>query len=286
MKPFSNNQLRDYSSLFLRNEAKAWFKKDFKSITCKIDRYDQDWRLKKDCTYIGYLKHVYRVLEQNYANEYILKNTFLNECLIGEIASHDANVFSEFRIGDAVADLAAFNGSSKVFEIKTELDSDNRLASQLHNYKKAFNEIYLIVPEAKLLFYSKYEKEAGLISYNLRNEKKFIIERYPIANYVVESDAIMNLLHTAEYKALIWDYFGEVGKMTSFNQFETCKVLLRKIPVETLNFLFITFMKKRKTHLGLSKKSNKEFNQLSLALKLDNQQRSDLMESLNTLITQ
>ena len=215
-----------------------------------------------------------------------MKNTFLNECLLGEIAQHDANVFSEFRIGDALADLAAFNGSSKVFEIKTELDSDNRLASQLHNYKKAFNEIYLIVPEAKLLFYSKYEKQAGLISYNLRNEKKFNIERHPIPNYAVDSDSIMNILHTAEYRALIWDYFGEVGKMTSFNQFEICKELLRKIPVETLNFLFITYMKKRKIHMGLSKKSFKEFNQLSLALKLDRQQRNDLMENLNTPITQ
>ena len=40
---FSINQLRDYSSLFSRNQVKPWFKNDFTSIYHKIKRYDEDW---------------------------------------------------------------------------------------------------------------------------------------------------------------------------------------------------------------------------------------------------
>ena len=68
-----------------------------------------------------------------------------------------------------------FNGCSKVFEIKTEFDSDFRLPLQLENYKKAFNQIYLIVPETKLKLYEKYDSSIGLITFNSSNENSFEI---------------------------------------------------------------------------------------------------------------
>lgn len=86
--------------------------------------------------------------------------------LIKEIGEHSSKIFSEFRIGKAVADLVMFNGYSKVFEIKTEYDSDSRLPLQLENYKKAFNQIFLIIPELKLSFYEKYNCDIGIITFS------------------------------------------------------------------------------------------------------------------------
>jgi len=96
--------------------------KDFTSINFKIQRYDSPWRRLIKATYIDYLKHVYRILELNYQNEYVYKNTFLNEWLIKEIGKENSKVYSEFRVGTAFADLVMFNGTSKAFEIKTEYD--------------------------------------------------------------------------------------------------------------------------------------------------------------------
>lgn len=280
--PFSQNQLRDYSSLFTRSEVQAWLKNDFTAINYKIERYDGSWRNSTNVTYLDYLKHVYHILEIHYQNEYIFKNSFLNEWLIKELGESNSKVFSEFRVGNAVADLVMFNGTSKVFEIKTELDSDHRLALQIENYRKVFNQIFLIVPESKLSFYSKYKDGVGIISFKGNHENKFTLQREADNNLEVEAETIMHILHTHEYKAIVKLHCGQLPEMTSFNQFNICMEFIKKIPNPVLNKYFIELMKSRDLKKVLSRRYNKEFNQLSLALKLTQIQRRTLIENLRT----
>ncbi len=284
MKSFSQNQLRDYSTLFSRNEAQAWLKCNFQSLKYKINRYDNDWLLGKKYTYNDYLKYIYNILESNYANEYIIKNSFLTEWLIPEKLHSDAIIFNEFRVGKAVADLVIFNGTSKVFEIKTEFDTDHRLELQIENYKKAFNEVYLIVPESKLTTYVKHDKSVGLITFNIKKQQRFNIERLCEANYHVDTFTIMDILHTQEYKSLIQSHYGYLPEMTSFNQFEKCSSLLQGIPNDKLNKLFIGQMKNRNMSNELSARYFRELNQLSLSLKLNKREKQSLVKNLNTCL--
>ena len=279
---YSQNQLRDYSSLFSRSEAQSWMKLDFTSINCKINRYDEHWIKTKKATYIDYLRHIYNILEKHYQNEYIFKNSFLNEWLIKEIGQCNSKVFNEFRVGNAIADLVMFNGNSKVFEIKTELDTDNRLALQIENYKKAFNQIYLIIPESKLYLYKKYVKEVGLITFNGKLKNKFAVYQPAINNSHVDADTIMNILHTHEYKAIVQSYFGDLPEMTSFNQFQICSELIKNIPNKELNKYFIEQMKDRNLENVLSSRNYKELNQLSLALKLSKAERKNMIQVLKS----
>lgn len=285
MKAFTQNQLRDYSALFSRSEVYAWQKSNFYSIDQKIIRYDQKWFVEKNNTYKDYLKYVYGILETNYINEYIVKNSFLTEWLLPELKGNTATIFNEFRVGKSVADLAIFNGRSKVFEIKTEFDSDHRLQSQLENYHKIFNETFLIIPESRLNYYRKYSNSVGLISYNFKKQKKFEIERPCEVNYDLNSSIVMDTLHTEEYKSIVSEYYGELPSMTSFNQFEISKELILNIPIKILNNLFIEQIKKRKMSEVLSTRYFKEFNQLSLALKLNKQEKQDILRKLNTRLT-
>ncbi|WP_437396654.1 sce7726 family protein [Flagellimonas lutimaris] len=277
---FTTNQLRDYSTLFSRNQVKSWFKNDFTSIYQKIYRYDEEWLTMNNSTYVEYLRYVYKVLESHYQNEYIFKNSFLNECLIKEISSTNSQIFSEFRVGNAVADLAMFNGTSKVFEIKTEMDSAKRLDFQLQNYQRAFNEIYLVLPESKLYQYQHIGKEIGIIVYQPNFIEKFKVIHKAIPNQTVDKNTIMKVLHTHEYKNLVKSHFGKLPKMTSFNQFEKCRELILQIPNDELNSYFISFMKARQKSIALNKKHYREFNQISLALKLSKTERKALMEHL------
>ena len=279
---YSQNQLRDYSSLFLRNEAKLWMKSDFTSIKCKIERYDEHWIRYSNATYYDYLKYVYSVLEKHYQNEYILKNSFLTEWLIQELGQTCSKVYSEYRVGNAIADIAMFNGNSKVFEIKTEFDNDTRLKLQLENYRKAFNQIFLIVPETKLHLYKKYDSAIGIITYKSNQAQKFILYRNAINDKEVDAETIMHILHTNEYKAIVKYYLGELPQMTSFNQFKICCDIIRKIPNKDLNRLFIELMKKRSFENVLSSRYFKIFNQLSLALKLNKSQLKSLIEKVKS----
>lgn len=278
------NQLRDYSSLFSRSEVLAWLKMDFTSINHKIDRYDEKWLKSKKATYLDYLKHVYSVLLNNYQNEYIFKNEFLNKWLISELGEVYSQIFSEFRVGDSIADLAMFNGCSKIFEIKTELDSDARLSLQLENYRKAFNEIYIIIPNSKLSNYAKYDKTIGLITYDPNSENSFSLARNAISNYEIEPSTIMSILHSKEYKSIVNNYYGYLPEMTSFSQYNICRELIFKIPKEDLNSLFIAEIKKRGINNTLSPRYYKEFNQLFLALKMNRDTKYKMIDILKTPI--
>lgn len=279
---YHNNQLRDYSSLFSRNEVLSWFKMDFTSINCKIEHYDENWLKYRKATYLDYLKYVYSVLAMSYQNEYIFKNEFLNEWLISELGEDNSKIFSEFRVGNSIADLAMFNGYSKIFEIKTEFDSDIRLPLQLENYKKAFNQIYLIIPESKLSLYEKYDKTIGLIAFNFKSDNSFTLIRNASINNEIDQSTIMSVLHTNEYKTIVKKHFGYLPPMTSFNQFKTCSDLIFEIPKCELNKLFITEIKKRGENDALSSRYYREFNQLFLALKMNRTKKNKMIDLLKT----
>jgi len=277
---YTNNQLRDYSSLFSWIEVISWFKKEFTSIHYEVERYDAHWYDFKKASYLDYLKYVYSILESHYQNEYVFKNTFLNEWLIKEMGEQHSKVFSEFRVGNAIADLVMFNGHSKIFEIKTGYDSDARLPLQLENYSKAFNQIFLIVPESKLSTYEKYDKHIGLISFNATDKKRFHLHRKAEVHVEVDPATIMDILHTEEYKSIVKLYYGNLPEITSFNQYTICKELIGNIPSTELNKLFIAQIKKRGSKNTLSSRYYKESNQLCLALKMNKPERNQMIEIL------
>jgi hypothetical protein len=277
---FTSNQLRDFSTLFSRSEVNRWLKGDFNSIDIKLERYNLIDKNKGN-SYLKFLRNTYHILEKNYPNEYVLKNEFLNKWLKNELGTNNSVIFNEFRIGKAIADLAMFNGISKVFEIKTILDKEYRLSNQIQEYKKIFNEVYIIVPDILLSKYSNYDASIGIITFD-SNSKNFKIVQKANSNYELNPDTLMDILHTKEYLEITEEYYGHLPQMNSFNQFEICKGLILKIPPKELNYLFLSKMKKRKINNHFFNKVNNEFNQICLSLNLKKEERDNLINSLKT----
>lgn len=277
---FTSNQLRDFSTLFSRSEVNRWLKGDFDSIDLKLERYNLIEQNKGN-SYLKFLRNTYRILEKNYPNEYVLKNEFLNNWLKKELGTDNSIIFNEFRIGKAIADLAMFNGVSKVFEIKTILDKEYRLSNQLQEYKKIFNEVYIIVPNVLLSKYLNYDNSVGIISFDSNSKKFELIQKAERINNI-NSNTLMEVLHTKEYLEISKAYFGQLPEMNSFNQFDICKELISKIPKKDLNILFLTAMKKRNINNLFFNKVNSEFNQICLSLNLKKQERDNLINSLKT----
>ena len=281
-KKYDISQLRDYSSLFSRSEVNRWYKNDWSSLRMKIDRYDPSL-LQKKCSYLSYLKQVYRVLERFYPNEYVYKNEFISKWLLQEIGVADSVVFSEFRLGKAVADLAMFNGGSKVFEIKTLLDKEARLSNQLEQYRRLFNEMYLVVPEVKTHLYLKRDPSTGIIVYDHANNS-FSLVRQAKCKEDIDVDVLMEVLHTHEYVTLVEQYFGDRPLFHDFNKFRVCKELIGQIPGDVLNRQFVALMKARRIHNVFSKKDC-QFNQLFLSMNYTASQKHQLLSNLSTTIS-
>jgi hypothetical protein len=277
---YSINQLRDFSSLFSRSEVCRWFKDDFESIDLKLQRYRLVEKNQGN-SYLNVLRQAYKILEKHYPNEYILKNEFLNQWLKKELGNNDSIIFNELRIGKAIADLAMFNGKSKVFEIKTILDKEYRLTTQLQEYKKLFNEVYVIVPKALLFKYIEFDKNVGIITYDSIS-KIFELIRKSIFNSKIDINVLMEVLHTKEYLDIVKRYYVDIPEMNSFNQFNICKKLISEIPNKELNKLFISKMKERKINNLFFNKINREFNQICLSLNLEKSERDNLIMKLKT----
>ena len=100
--------------------------------------------LVKEVSLVHVLDSLYSEFKKNYKCEYVYKNTIVNKILLGRHSLNTSTLISELNVGKSKADIVIFNGTSTVYEIKTELDSLNRLEAQLEDYLKCFDKIYVI----------------------------------------------------------------------------------------------------------------------------------------------
>lgn len=81
-------------------------------------------------------------------DEYVYRAALTHKILLGRHSLNTASMLTEFRAGACKADLAILNGTSTVYEIKSDRDSLTRLANQIMNYRKVFAKIYVVAGEA------------------------------------------------------------------------------------------------------------------------------------------
>lgn len=80
-------------------------------------------------------------------DEYVYRSALTHNILLGRHSLNTASLLTEFRAGSCKADVAILNGTSTVYEIKSERDTLSRLENQLQNYRKVFAKVYVVVAE-------------------------------------------------------------------------------------------------------------------------------------------
>lgn len=207
-----------YSNASFRNLCKPGEKKNvfIKSLQSALS---SDF---KGQTLRGLLDIGYQELLNNYRHEYLFKTTLLNDYVLENYRLDNTILLNEFQIGKSIADAVLVNGTNKVFEIKTELDSPLRLATQIQDYKKAFSEVYLVVHEKQLEKYAAViAEEIGLLCFSERTG----ISKYKQAkqdNSHLEIDAMVKSLRKDELIQLSTSLSGEIPEATPVRLFKTC----------------------------------------------------------------
>lgn len=94
---------------------------------------------------------VFQALNNSQArNEYIYKSAIAHKRLLGVHSLNTATLLNEFRADVSKADAVVLNGTSTVYEIKSERDSLARLASQLTDYQKVFARTNVITSKKQV----------------------------------------------------------------------------------------------------------------------------------------
>jgi len=87
---------------------------------------------------------------KDYRNEYVYKAAITHKVLLGAHSLQTASMLTEFRVGSCKADIAILNGTSTVYEIKSERDKLDRLQAQVSAYRQAFAKVNVITGENHL----------------------------------------------------------------------------------------------------------------------------------------
>lgn len=286
MKSYNNiEQLRSYSRIFSSTSFLRLIQNgDFSFIDKKIERFDTNF-IGNNKTYKDYIRFVYNILLKKYRCEYIYKNSLICDLIKDKYQFKESVVINEFKVGKSIVDLAIFNGVSKAFEIKTELDTSKRLDSQLTDYKKLFNKSYIVTHSNLASKYLNLDEDVGIIALHKRNNC-YELEELKAANFnpVLDAEVLIKSLRTKEYKNIVQKYFEELPKVSSFKLFESCLSLLKEIPKDELNQLFLAEIKKRETNKNILLDCPKELKNICLSLNLNKNALIDLEKKLNQYI--
>lgn len=88
--------------------------------------------------------------KKNYRHEYVYKAALTHKILLGTHSLHTASMIPEFRVSKCKADIVILNGTSTVYEIKSERDKLSRLQEQISAYRQAFANVNIITGENHL----------------------------------------------------------------------------------------------------------------------------------------
>jgi len=189
---------------------------------------------------------VYDLLLKNYRNEYIYKNAIANKILLGRHSLNTSHMLTEFRVANCKADVVILNGTSTVYEIKSEFDSFYRLENQIESYRKIFNHINVITSNSQLKkLYSKLPDGIGIMILTDRNTIKVV--RNSRSQYShLNAEVIFNSLRKNEYTAIIKEFYGNVPDVPNTQIYKVCKELFITLPVDQLHDSMVQHLSYRK----------------------------------------
>lgn len=280
------DKLRSYSSVFSRSVFTRLVKfGDYSTINQVCGLYDRD-NLTTETTYRDYLNLMYLSMVASYRTEYVFKNALVNK-ILSQNKGRNITLFNEFRVGESIADVATFNGTSCVYEIKTAFDSPKRLAGQSEDYLKFFQECYLVVPKDRIEVYlTCIDDRMGVLSVS-ESKGKATVSKYRKATLLTNNmdiDVLMKVLWIQEYETIIKKYFGRLPDVGYFEMYDACKELMRDIPREKLSRMAVEVIKKRKKNDVLFDNKIKNLTQICLALNFNHRQYEQLCVNLNKTI--
>lgn len=212
-------------------------------FTYTLERYLEDTNEKSNNELIT---DIYSIMGKKYRNEYFYKNTLLNKLLLGKHSLNTTTALTEVPIGKSKADFIMINGRGIVYEIKTELDTLDRLEHQIKDYYKVFKYVNVVTCEEhyeKLMDKLKGTK-VGL--YVLTKSNRISTRKEPEEeNRYLDYNTIFKFLRKGEFENIILQNIGYLPETTEFKYYKECYKLFQEIDLEVIHKNMLNILKKR-----------------------------------------
>lgn len=187
----------------------------------------------------------YSALQNHYRCEYVYKNVLAQEMFLKLHPAQDAYLCSELRSGSSRADLAIFNGTSTVYEVKSEFDSIEKLPGQIFDYQRIFEFVCLVVaPSMEAKVTSLVDSRVGI--YVLDENTNLELFRRPSSGMdLLSHQGIFETLRHNECASILTEAFGEVPKVPNGVRYRAYYDLFQQLPIEKAHRLAVSSIKER-----------------------------------------
>lgn len=204
--------------------------------------------LKEKSTYRQFFKVAYKYLFKNYRSEYLYKNAIANNILLGRHSLNTSFMLQEFRAANCKVDAVVLNGTSNVYEVKSELDTFERLERQISAYQKVFDRVQVITSRsqsAKLL--EKLDDKVGV--YVLSEKGEFgnisIIRESVSGKSKVRPEVIFDSLRRTEYLEILKNEFSFIPDVPNTKVYKVSKEKFISLSPEKAHDLMVEVLKMR-----------------------------------------
>lgn len=186
----------------------------------------------------------YETLSKNYRCEYVYKSEIYSK-IEKKIPENESSVLAEVRADESIADLVWLNGSSIAFEIKTEIDTNQRLSQQIESYSKLFEKTCVVTYEENVKNVIDLIPEYTGV-YTLNNQNNLGVIREPLVyTKKLNHIAMFNTLRKKEYEQIIKKAYGYLPDVPNTMIYETCLKLFQEIDIIQAHNYMTDVLKKR-----------------------------------------
>lgn len=194
------------------------------------------------------ISEIYHFMSKSYRNEYFYQNTLLNKLLLGRHSINTTTALTQIPISKSKADFILINGKAVVYEIKTELDTFDRLETQLRDYYKGFNHVCVVTSEGQ------YERArtilddtpVGIYVLTSKNTISAKLRKEPVENNSsLDHTTIFKILHKQEFERILLEYYGKLPETSQAFYYGECLIQFSNIPILDAYAMSLKQLKRR-----------------------------------------
>ena len=204
-----------------------------------IDEFRSHLNDPKPTTLGNWFECFYSLLLEKYRCEYVYKNALSTSLYLNDRhLPGDSFLISELRVGNSRADVAIFNGTSTVYEVKSYYDSFERLEAQIADYRKVFDRVYVVTTTEKVsAVLDQVQASVGVMK--LEDDMSLTEEREAQSNKANTDPAtIFNCMRQSEFCSAIKDAMGYIPDVPGADLYLELKKLFCQLdPIEAHNLM-------------------------------------------------
>lgn len=241
---------------------------------------------KSDGTVGKFFDDTFALLKRKaYRYEYVYKTAIAHKLLLGIHSLQTASMLSEFRVGACKADLVILNGTSTVYEVKSERDNLDRLRDQVKEYRRVFSRINVIAAEDHVTAVAEVVPEdVGILLLSSRHQISTVREAVDRPD-AIDPCAVFESLHRGEALKIL-DVFGVPKPNVPNTRFhgEMIKIF-SDLPPKDLHRCMISVLKESRSLRALDalvSEVPKSLQMATLSTQLRQRDHNNLIAALNT----